>query len=195
MKLTIHRDTSPEAGESFITELEKVFELGEPEVTVLPAVNPDHRIFWINLIGKPEEWAGPIKESSEYLLSRCGGESSGVSALLGETEGQSLREAAEVLWGVKASLPEYANFVVGIPLPNNHLHAGMKLEGDSVEDLALRMANFVSRIEKADGFLARAAKDGRGPQGAGYFVPNADGSITLEWMEEKSLEQREFVLA
>ncbi|MEM7143663.1 MAG: hypothetical protein AAF591_00920 [Verrucomicrobiota bacterium] len=193
MKLTIHRDTEPEAGEAFLGELGKAFAVEEPQVTVTPGVNPDHRIFWASLVGKPEEWQGELGESVEAYLVRCGDE--GREAALVTDDCEKLRAAAEALLAAREAMPDFANVVIGIPLPNNPLHAGMELESGTVDEVAWGLANFVKRAAKADAFLARAARDGRGPQGAGYLVPNEDGSLTLEWMEQKSMEQREYVLA
>ncbi|MEM8955689.1 MAG: hypothetical protein AAGD22_16160 [Verrucomicrobiota bacterium] len=192
MRLTIHRDTEPGAGESYLVELGKVFPLQDPQVTVTPRVNPEHRIFWASLVGSAEEWQGELRESVELYLTRCGDE--GREAALMTDDSGKLREAAEALVAALGAMPEFANVAIGIPLPNNPHHAGMKLEGGMVDEVAWRLANFVKRAGKAHAFLSRAARDGRGPEGMGYLIPNEDGSLTLEWMERKSMKQREYLL-
>ena len=174
-------------------DLEGLLPLTDRRLTALRSADPPS---WIKIFADVAEWVTPFKVIATVFLSQLAKNAAddlwknkaAIAAALRNASATPLRKLTAALLRAKAQARPSTDVVVGLPIPDEYFGTALLVPTSSIEDAAVTLAVFVSRVEEIDAAIREANAEGNGPAASVRIVIRPDGSVTLRWQHHKTLE-------
>jgi hypothetical protein len=102
-------------------------------------------------------------------------------------EVKPLAEAATALADAREASSGHVEIVVGLDIPDG---TAMHISQTSAEEIALRLAVFVTRANDLSEIMKTEVQAGRVPLGRAVVTLEKDGGLTVRWLTESAAHEK-----
>jgi len=164
-------------------------DIGPPKFIALFSSSPPE---YIELLGKAIFWSPLIAGAVIFLKSYLSklGDLAAVDTVeflrrvMKSNEVRPIADVANALVEAKASLGSNGRIIIGINLLNDHTGVILNISDENPVVVAAKLSQFVIRAEGLEALMALEIFEGRAPLGNAILSVEADGSLTVRWIDQ-----------
>jgi hypothetical protein len=169
--------------------LARYLELGEPQF--VSRCSAQSLPQWIEFIGASGPWLALAAASGIFLksyLSKLGelaaeGTVKAFEKLKRVNGAEPITEISQIFAKLRSQMGPLGSVIIGINLQNDFYGAVLVIDSAEPLEIAFKLASFVSRVAALEELMRREIADGRAPTGNATVTIEADGSLTVEWLD------------
>lgn len=148
----------------------------------------------IQIIGDVSQWLTPFKVAATVFLSQLAKEAATdiyknkqkIGLALANAASTPLRLVSAALKKAREKSPRRPGLVVGLPLPDECFGIILLLPDASEEEIALRMARFIVRVERIENIIGGEISGGHPPFHNVQVIPLETGGFLVSWIDQNS---------
>ena len=198
LNLTVTEQIDMQQAQRLATQLRRHLQVDGPHPYFRRGVDPSAIPQYIQLIGPYVLWLALLPPAKWFLKSyletlgpiAAHATRDGLAALFKKKEVKPLAEAATALADAREASSGHVEIVVGLDIPDPHFGTAMHISQTSAEEIALRLAVFVTRANELSEIMKTEVEAGRVPLGRAVVTLEKDGGLTVRWLTESAAHEK-----